>query len=72
MGDFGMVVEREDMIRVWSEVGRGRGVKEVEGNAKDRALLTKARSILDMIGLGWPLVQVNLQPERGNSSTPRE
>jgi hypothetical protein len=31
MGDFGMEVEREDMNGVWSEVGRGRGVKEVEG-----------------------------------------
>lgn len=49
MGDFGIEDEREEMI----EVGRGREVKEAVGNAKDRALLTKSRSILDMIGLDW-------------------
>lgn len=69
--DFGIAVDMERRIGVWSEVGLGWGSKEVDGNAMVCWRLTRARSSFSKVGGSWPLDQVKRRPSNGISMAPR-
>lgn len=69
MFGFGILVDMDRRIGVWSDVGFACGEREVMGKVVVWAKLTKALSNLARIGGSCPFDQVKERPSRGISIT---